>query len=206
MRGLSTIEDQTVSEEALVHKAQSGARSAFTELVSRYQHRVHRLATRMSRSLPDAEEITQETFLRAHRGIASFQGESRFSTWLYRIAVNQALMHRRAMRRRPVHMLEELALSGGPEPVATANGEPAQSAEDLIDRKARWHRLRDALEHLEEPHRSALVLRDLEELSAEEAGQVLGVSADVVRQRAHRARLKLREHLMSKECLSVSID
>jgi RNA polymerase sigma-70 factor (ECF subfamily) len=195
MLASTTTEERTVSDEALVHRVRAGACSAFTELVSRYQDRVYRLAIRISKSPNDAEEITQETFFQAHRAIASFQGESRFRTWLYRIAVNEALMRRRAARRRPVEMLEELALRGGVEPVATIESEPTESADELVHRKLLWNRLHDALGRLEESHRTALVLRDLEELSAEEAADVLGVSATVVRQRAHRARLKLREEL-----------
>ena len=149
----------------------------------------------MSGNASDAEEITQETFLRAHRGIGSFHGESLFRTWLYRIAVNQALMHRRAARRRPVQSLEVVAPCGGGEGSAMAGAEPLEGADDLVDQKNLVERVRGALTQLDQSHRAALVLRDLEGLSSEEAAEVLGISPDAVRQRAHRARLRLRELL-----------
>jgi RNA polymerase sigma-70 factor (ECF subfamily) len=164
-------------------------------LVARHQDRVYRLAIRMSRNESDAEEIAQETFLLAYRAIGAFQGESRFSTWLYRIAVNEVLMRRRAASRRPLPLLETSAPSDHAELVAAEDGEPPDGADELVDRKRLARRVRAALGLLEEAQRTALVLRDLEELSAEEAAEILGVSPGVVRQRAHRARLKLRQEL-----------
>src|ERR1019366_6632585 len=122
-------------------------------------------------------------------------GESLFRTWLYRIAVNQALMHLRAARRRPVQSLGVVALWGGGEGSAMAGAEPLEGADDLVDQKNLVERVRGALTQLDESHRAALVLRDLEGLSSEEAAEVLGISPDAVRQRAHRARLRLRELL-----------
>ena len=101
-------DESAISDEILSARARDGARSAFAELVGRYQDRVYRIALRMSHNPSDAEEIAQETFLLAHRGIATFHGESLFRTWLYRIAVDQALMRRRAAKRRPVQSLELL--------------------------------------------------------------------------------------------------
>lgn len=93
--------DSAVPDEALAACARDGARRAFAVLVTRHWGRVYRLALRMSRNVSDAEDIAQEAFLLAHRGIGSFHGESRFRTWLHRIVVNQALMQRRAARTRP---------------------------------------------------------------------------------------------------------
>ena len=183
-----------VPDETLVARARDGARAAFAELVSRYQGSVYRLAFRMSRNASDAEEITQETFLLAHRGIGSFQGESRFRTWLYRITVNQALMMRRSARRRPVQPLDPSLLSAVARP-SMPGVEPPEGAESLVDRKALIERVQWALAQLDEAQRAALVLRDLEELSSEESAQILGVTPDTVRQRAHRARLRMRELL-----------
>jgi len=191
----SVHEDPAVSDEILAARARDGARSAFAELVGRYQDRVYRIAFRMSHNPSDAEEIAQETFLLAHRGMASFQGGSLFRTWLYRIAINQALMRRRAARRRPAQSLELLVSSSGDEPVAAAGGEPPEAADELAHRKMLASRVHEALAQLDESHRAALVMRDLEELSSEEAADILGVSANAVRQRAHRARLKMREQL-----------
>lgn len=182
-------------DETLSARARDGVRSAFVVLLTRYQDRVYRLAMRMCHNAADAEEVTQETFILAHRGIASFHGESRFSTWLYRIAINQVLMRQRAARRRPVQSLETTKLSSAGWPLAGAGAEPMEGADEMLDRKVLTQRVRDALAQLDESHRAALVLRDLEELSAEDAANLLGISPDAVRQRAHRARLKLRELL-----------
>lgn len=180
------------SDEALARCAQGGDRAAFIELVERYECRIYRLAMRMSRNESDAQEITQEAFLRAHRCMRFFKGESRFGTWLYRIAMNEALMRRRAARRRPVDSLEDvLPRFSDVGTVACAES----GIDDLVDGKTIARRVRQALEQLDETHRATLVLRDLEELTAEQTADILGVSAQAVRQRAHRARLKLRELL-----------
>jgi RNA polymerase sigma-70 factor (ECF subfamily) len=188
-----TIAEPAVSDDVLADRARRGSTQAFAELVSRYQQRIYRVAIRMSRSPSDAEEITQETFLLAHRAIGTFHGDARFSTWLYRIAVNQALMVRRSAWRRPSQSLEDL---GRGEAILASGAEPPEGADELLYWKNLLKRLQDALPRLDDAHRAALVLRDIEQLSAEQAGEILGVSADVIRQRAHRARLKLREQLL----------
>ena len=188
-----------LSDEVLVDRARRGQQGAFEILVSRHQRGIYRLAMRMSRNESDAEEIAQETFLHAHRGIASFHAESRFGTWIYRIAVNEALMRRRAANRRPTRSLESLhadqALRPGEAATGAQPGDPSLRADDLLDRKRLAERVRDALTRLDADSRAALVLRDLEELSAQQAAVILGVSPDAVRQRAHRARIRLRDLL-----------
>ncbi len=188
-----THAETTISDEALALRARSGARSAFATLVERYQDRVYRLTLRLLYNPSDAEEVTQETFLLAHRSIASFQGESCFWTWLYRIAVNSALMRRRSARRHPAQSLEVTGPSG--ERIERTVTEPLEGADELVHRKMLAQRVRSALAGLDESQRAAVVLRDLEGMSSEDAADVLGVTAEVVRQRAHRARLRLREQL-----------
>jgi len=181
------------SDEVLAAQAREGAHQPFVTLVERYQHRVYRLALRISHNASDAEEITQETFLLAHRSIASFQGESRFWTWLYRIAVNSALMQLRTAKRHPVQSLE--VLRGAVETAQRAAGDPCEGPDELVHTKRLVERVREALAQLDDSQRVALVLRDLEGLSAGDAADILGVSPDVVRQRAHRGRLRMREQL-----------
>lgn len=190
---LATRSRDVTTDENLAEQARSGSRSAFVGLVGRYEARVYRLAMRMTHNRCDAEEIAQETFLRAHRSIAFFRAESRFGTWLYRIAVNETLMRRRAAARRPTRPIEDLLPVFADGLGATGSG--PERADALLERRQIIERVHRALDCLDDAHRAALVLRDLEELSAEEAAEVLGVSADVVRQRAHRARLKLKDLL-----------
>ena len=174
----------TDTDRLLSERARVGVRGAFDALVVRYQARAYRLAWRMTGNASDAEEIVQEAFLRAHRAIGTFHGDSRFGTWLYRIVVNEALMRKRAAARRPTQSLDE-ALRG-------ADGDWSVGAEQLLERKRITQTIRDALDALDGDQRAALVLRDLEGLSSEEAAEVLGVQPETVRQRAHRARLRLR--------------
>lgn len=95
------------ADETLVARATGGDDSAFEALVLRYSARVFRLACRLTGSEADAPDVAQETFIQVHRNLRSFRGEARFSTWLYRIATNAALMQRRARTRRPTDSLEE---------------------------------------------------------------------------------------------------
>jgi len=188
---LATWPEAESNDETLADQARSGSRAAFAALVGRYQGRVYRLAMRMTQNPSDAEEIVQEAFLRAHRSIRFFHGDSRFGTWLYRIALNEALMRRRAAARRPTGSIDEMCPRLSDIGFALPDGCP-EGADVLAERRQLVDRVYAALGALDETHRAAIVLRDLEGLSAAEAAEVLGVSADVVRQRAHRARLKLK--------------
>jgi RNA polymerase sigma-70 factor (ECF subfamily) len=185
--------DSRLSDEAVADRARQGGRRAFEDLVARYRHRIFRLAMRLSRNFSDAEEITQETFLHAHRGMASFDARARFGTWLYRIAVNEALMRRRAAGRRPTQSLEVLGANGGEVGRGLHADQSGIQVEELLDRKQLAERVHLALNALDEGSRVVLVLRDLEELSADEAARVLGISSEAVRQRTHRARRKMRQ-------------
>jgi RNA polymerase sigma-70 factor (ECF subfamily) len=186
-------ETRESTEESLVERARRGEHRVFESLVARHEGSVYRLALRMSGNEADAEEITQETFLHAHRGLSSFKGNARFGTWLYRIALNEALVRRRSSRRRPLELHDTLSPQFAKFELACAVA--TERLDDAIQSRTLAARVRAALAELDEASRAALVLRDLEQMSAEEAGTVLGVSAEVVRKRAHRARMKLRERL-----------
>jgi RNA polymerase sigma-70 factor (ECF subfamily) len=194
MFATTTAFDFALSDEVLVQRARAGKLGAFDTLVERYQRKIYRLAMRMSHNAADAEEIAQETFLRAHKGLATFEGTSRFGTWLYRIAVNEALMRRRSARRRPTDSLDELLRVRGDGTYGRASP-GASGVDELVDAKALAEAVRDALAELDDDQRATLVLHDLEGLSSEEAGRILGLPPATVRQRAHRGRLRLRERL-----------
>jgi RNA polymerase sigma-70 factor (ECF subfamily) len=185
-------------DEALAARAAAGDEPAFEALVTKYEGRVYRLAFRLTSNEADAKDVLQETFLAAYRGLPAFRGESRFSTWLYRIATNAALMHRRARARRPAESLEAFLPrfdSDGLHAAEPADLLAASRADERLDRKLLAEKARVGLDRLPEIYRDAFVLRDLEEMPTAEVAELLGVDAAAVRQRVHRARLMLRGYL-----------
>jgi RNA polymerase sigma-70 factor (ECF subfamily) len=186
------------SDEDLAAGAAAGEECAFEELVGRYQARAYRLACRLLGGEADAPDVIQEAFLGAYRGLGSFRGHARFSTWFFRIVTNAALMRRRASRRRPTESLEAFLPRFDAE--GRHAGEPAEleaaaHAEERLDRQLLARRAHEGVQRLPEIYRAAFVLRDLEELPTAEVAELLGVGADAVRQRVHRARLMLRGYL-----------
>jgi RNA polymerase sigma-70 factor (ECF subfamily) len=185
------------SDEALAARAAAGDDSAFEGIVGRYQGRVYRLACRLT-SDTDAPDVLQETFLQVYRHLPSFRGESQFGTWLYRIASNAALMHRRASARRPAESLDVFLPrfdAQGKHTATPAELQVASCADELLDRQFLAEKARDVIARLPDLYRDAFVLRDLEEMSTADVAHALGVEPATVRQRVHRARLMLRGYL-----------
>ena len=185
------------SDHALAARAAAGDDSAFETIVERYQARVFRLACRLT-SDTDAPDVLQETFLQVYRHLASFRGESQFGTWLYRIATNAALMHRRASSRRPASSLEGFLPqfdAQGMHAATPAELQVATRADELLDRQLLAEKAREGIGRLPDLYRDAFVMRDLEEMPTAEVARVLGVEPAAVRQRVHRARLMLRGYL-----------
>ncbi len=186
------------SDEALAAHAAAGDDRAFETLLGRYEARVYRLAWRLTGDEGDAQDALQDAFLQVYRNLASFRGESRFSTWLYRIATNAALMRRRARKRRPTESLEAYLPRFDDE--GAHLGEPAVlrvacRADEMLDRRRLAEKAREGIARLPDLYREAFVLRDLEELSTAEVADLLGLDPAAVRQRVHRARLMLRGYL-----------
>jgi RNA polymerase sigma-70 factor, ECF subfamily len=185
------------SDETLAARAAAGDTSAFETIVARYQARVFRLACRLTTDT-DAPDVLQETFLQIYRHLSSFRGDSQFGTWVYRIATNAALMHRRAAARRPAESLETYLPQFDAD--GTHNAEPAQlqvitHADELLDRQTLAEKARDVIAKLPDTYRDAFVLRDLEEMPTAQVALALGIEPAAVRQRVHRARLMLRGYL-----------
>jgi len=186
------------SDEDLAARAAAADTSAFEALVTRYQARVFSLACRLTGNDGDAADVLQETFLQVYRHLPSYRGEARFGTWLYRIATNAALMHRRARARRPAEPLDAFLPAFDDAGIHRATPEEllvTTRIEELIDHRELAGRARAAIDRLPEACRAAFVLRDLEELPTAEVATVLGIDAAAVRQRVHRARLLLRGYL-----------
>lgn len=179
---------------ALVERAQKGDATAFNELVSRYERKVFRIAQNITSNREDAEDVLQSTFLKAYSHIGGFQGNSKFYTWLVRIAVNEALMKLRKRKSDKTVSLDD-GIDTGEEVVvreiAVWDGDPEQrySQEELRAI------LDEAVSSLRPTFRSVFVLRDIEELSTEETANILDLSVPAVKSRLLRARLQLREKL-----------
>ncbi|HKV23708.1 MAG TPA: sigma-70 family RNA polymerase sigma factor [Candidatus Acidoferrum sp.] len=180
-------------EHLLVAAAKKGDTAAFEELVSRYERKIFRLTMNITGNREDAEDAMQDAFLKSYSHLDSFQGDSRFYTWLVRIAANEALM--RLRKRRP----NQVSLD-----------EPVEGEDDLMPREVQdWGPgpeqrfaqtelrgiLSSVIEELEPEYRIVFVLRDIEELSTEETAEAIGISVPAVKSRLLRARLKLREKL-----------
>jgi RNA polymerase sigma-70 factor (ECF subfamily) len=186
------------SDETLAARAAAGDEPAFEALVIRYQARVFRLARRLTGNDGDAQDALQDAFLQVHRHLPGFRGEARFSTWLYRIATNAALMLRRARARRPAESLEEYLPrfdAAGRHDATPAELQLPCRAEEALDRRILAEKARAGIDRLPDLYREAFVLRDLEELTTADVAEVLGLEPATVRQRVHRARLMLRGYL-----------
>jgi RNA polymerase sigma-70 factor (ECF subfamily) len=188
------------SDEVLVGLFLGGDEMAFERLVVRHRHLVYRLARRLLGNESDAQDITQVTFLQVYRKLSSFRGHSRFSTWLYRIATNAALMRRRARSRRPTEPLDSFAPrfdEAGKHASTAAELSVPSRLEESLDAQVLAAKVQRAVDRLPDLYRRAFVLRDLEELETSEVAELLGLRVATVRQRVHRARILLRGYLSS---------
>lgn len=176
----------------LVAAAKSGDAAAFEELVSRYESKIFRLTMNITRNREDAEDATQDAFLKSYSHLKTFQGDSRFYTWLVRIAANEALM--RLRKRRPNQFSLDEPIEGDdlmPRELQDWGPSPEQRFAQTEMRQI----LSGVIDELEPDYRTVFVLRDIEELSTEDTASTLGISVPAVKSRLLRARLKLREKL-----------
>lgn len=173
-------------EQALVERAQDGDRLAFEELVRRHAERLYAVVLRFLGDGREAEDVTQEAFLRAWRGIGGFKGRSSFYTWLCRIGLNEA--KRRAGRG---------AARESPTPLDDDARDAVPDLREAPETRAAAGELREALERavraLEPEYRAPLILRDVEGLSTAEAAEAMGLGEAAFKSRLHRARLAVRE-------------
>ena len=178
------------SDEELVQKAQGDDERAFGKLVERYETKVYSLAMKMLRNPEDAEDVLQDTFLRAYRGIKSFQGNSTFSTWIYRITANSALMRLRK-KQLPTVSIDDADEREMPINIADWSPGPVEQLLTQETQKA----MDEAIEALPPEFKQVFILRDVEELSNAEVAEILDLSVAAVKSRLHRARLKVRNRL-----------
>src|SRR5437660_3217094 len=186
---------EPISDEmALVTAAKSGAAGSFEELIRRYDRNVFRIAQHITQNREDAEDVVQDAFFKAYSNLAQFQGQSKFYTWLVRIAVNEALMKLR--RRRPertVSLDEEVKTEDDSVPREVADWSP--NPEQQYNQAELREILTKTIQGLPPSFRTVFVLRDVEGLSTEETADALDLSIPAVKSRLLPARLQLRERL-----------
>jgi len=183
---------QVENDAALVQGLKGGEEWAFEALVRAFGARLLATARRLVGNEEDARDVVQSAYLSAFRAIGQFEGSAQLSTWLHRIVVNTALMRLRSRRRKPEESIEALL------PAFQADGHYVEwfsswdvPADRLLERKETRRAVRVAIEQLPETYRTVLVLRDIEELSTQEAAEVLDITPSAVKVRLHRARQAL---------------
>lgn len=190
----TTASEAIFDESELVAKAKAGDADAFSSLISRYERKIYRLAKHITDSDEDAEDVLQETFLKAYEHIDGFQGNSKFYTWIVRIAVNEALMKLRKRKSDKTVSLDE-SPEGVEEPVVREIAVWDGTPEDKYSREELRSLLDQAIQSLKPTFRTVFLLRDVEELSTEETAEALNLSVPAVKSRLLRARLELRDRL-----------
>ncbi len=191
--------EQTGTEEvhpdvALVERARGGDAAAFETLVRQYDRPIFRVAQHITQNREDAEDIVQDVFLKAYRKLDQFQGNSKFSTWLTRIAVNESLMRlRKRKTSRTVSMDQDVQTEEGSIPRDFADWTP--DPEQQYNQSELGEILQKTIAGLSPGFRTVFTLRDIEHLSTEETASALGLSVPAVKSRLLRARLQLRERL-----------
>ncbi|MGH9359276.1 MAG: RNA polymerase sigma factor [Terriglobia bacterium] len=182
------------TEGVLVTEAKAGSAEAFEELVNRYERKIYRLGLRLTGNQQDAEDILQETFLKAFEHLPGFRQDSRFYTWLARIAVNEGLMKLRKRRSDKSEPLEDGVDEDGrliPREFRDWKPDPEQ----IVSQEEMERLLLNAASNLPPSLRAAFFLRDVEDLSTEETAEALNLSVGAVKARLFRARMRLREEL-----------
>lgn len=181
------------TDRELVASAQAGDASAFGELIRRHQQRVQRLAVHMVRDRADADDVTQETFVRAYRALSKFDGRSEVYTWFYRITVNLSLNRLRARKSARARHTDDPRLDGVVD-ARPATESPAKSAE----RRQLYDALTSGIDELSDTLRTTLILVCIDGRSHEDVAQILGAPEGTIAWRVHEARRKLKAFMEAR--------
>jgi RNA polymerase sigma-70 factor (ECF subfamily) len=184
-----------VFEQALIRRVQAGEAEAFYELVRPYERAVFLAAVAIVKNEADAEEVAQEAVLKAFKALRRFRQESKFSTWLIQIAINEAKMKLRKDRRHLYESIEQGQQIDDGEYIPRDFADWREIPSQALERRELRDALTKALESLPEKYRTILILRDVNHLSITETAQVLGLSEANVKTRLSRARLQMRDAL-----------
>jgi RNA polymerase sigma-70 factor, ECF subfamily len=189
------------NESALVFELRSGVESAYETLIARFEQPVYNIVSRLMDDPADAADVVQEVFLKVFRNIASFRQDASLKTWIYRIAVNEARNHRRWFsrhKRREVGLESDACACDNPRSFEDWIPDPGRSPFDVaLDREAQIL-IEEALAGVNPKFRAALILREMEGLSYEEIGEILGISLGTVKSRILRGRDALRKNLSER--------
>jgi RNA polymerase sigma-70 factor, ECF subfamily len=188
----SPTADSVVDDRALLAALREGEEWAFETMIRLYGGRLLAVAKRFTKNDHDAQDVVQSAYLSAFRALGTFEGTCQLSTWLHRIVVNSALMKLRSRRRKPEESIEQLL------PAFQLDGHHVEQfsdwsvpADQLIERKETQATVRACIDQLPENYRAVLILRDIQELSTQEAAEALSMTTTAVKVRLHRARQAL---------------
>lgn len=189
---MSDLQEPANSDAALVARLKAQDDSAYEEVVRLYGGRMLAVARRFLQQEQDAQDAVQDAFLSAFKAIDKFEGNAKLSTWLHRIVVNAALMKLRSRQRHPERPIEDLLPKFDTDGHRHVDGWATTIDTTAGDRETREF-VRQKINELPDSYRTVLLLRDIEELSTDEAADQLGITPGAVKTRLHRARLALRE-------------
>jgi RNA polymerase sigma-70 factor, ECF subfamily len=189
------MKEKKVTDLMLIAQFKKGSIEAFEELIGRYESKIFNLAMRLTRNQEDSEEVLQDVFSTIYKKIAGFEGKSAFSSWLYRIIVNASFMKLRKRKQQNTVFLEDLSPTMKQHYMDNDPAFMVRSDSISLNREVR-EVLTAAIERLPDQYRAVFVLRDVDGLSNQEAGEILNLSIPAVKSRLHRSRLMLRKKLL----------
>jgi len=182
---------QNTTDEQLIAQFQKGDERAYIELVNRYKDRLLNFVYRFINEMEEAEDIVQETFVKVYRNRHAYREIAKFSTWIYTIAGNLARSELRKRKRRQTYTMSDLSYEDREfNPVDTG-----ATPEDIVFNDFAGEEIQAAIENLQEPFKTIIILRDIQELSYEDISTILDIPMGTVKSRVNRARLKLQEML-----------
>ena len=192
---MSSKAQDVALDQLLISRFKNGDSAAFDEIVARYWDRIYAMVLRILRDRQDAEEVTQDAFVRAHRGLESFRGEAAFSTWLHQIAINLARNRYWYWWRRKRHKtisFDQPVSDDNDTPLSEVFAADTHAPDEIVVNQEFVDQIAAAMERLNRKHREVLILRNIKNMSYENIAGVLGISVGTVKSRIARARESLR--------------
>ncbi len=192
---MSTKAQEVALDRLLVDRFKSGDEAAFNEMVSRHWDRIYGMVHQLLRNQQDAEEVTQDAFIRAHRGLVNFRGDAAFSTWLYQIATNLArnrYWYWWRRKRDKTVSFDQPVSADNDTPLSEVFATEMETPGDITVTNEFVDRIAESMEKLNPKHREILILRNVKNMSYEDISEVLGISVGTVKSRIARARESLR--------------